>query len=358
MSEFNVEVRFPGKVFKKVPFIYSGPDFKALSLGFLSDFLTHEQKEYQRLYPLTVSENFGDSYRDLMFSFLHLYVNNVNEKVVNLSHPIEVNDLEKAHALDRLFMEAEKIAEFYGSKVIELETHAWTDSDVFFPSSTSFLHFMKNSPSLIKISKRDLEYRGFQCENELLSYEHKNALQVEQEDNFNGSGIVKTLSPKRYLEIKKTEKFDFKSYELEKMDELFKSINLPFFEETNHVLNRTVGWLSRREKTEGMLRWMPNLFEPCIEKNSPYPLLFIDALEKYHYKSGKIFEWCFNEDPIVLRRLILTAFNFMRGKGIEKIQFSNVKKDNVNVKRLLRDLGFTESHETIMFRKRGKNERD
>jgi hypothetical protein len=353
MSEFNVEVRFPSKVYTKAPFIYSGPDFKALSLGFLSDFLTHEQKEYQRLYPLTVSESLGNSNRDLLFSFLHLYVNNGNEKVANLSHPIEINESERRRALEKLFIEAKNIAEFYGCKVIELETHDWSDSEVFFPSSTSFLHLMKNSPSLIKISKQDLEKMGFQCENTLLSYAYKNAIQGKQADTYNDSQIMKTLNPKRYHEIKKTEKFDFRSYELEKKDELFKSINLPFFENTNHTLNRTVGWITKREKTEGMLRWMPNLFEPCLKKNAPYPLLFIDSLEKYQYKGGKIFEWYFNDDLIVLRRLILTAFKHMNEKGIEKIHFSNVEKENENVKMLLEDLGFEENHQTIIFRKRG-----
>jgi hypothetical protein len=352
MSEFNVEARFPSKVYTKAPFIYSGPDFKAFSLGFLSDFLTHEQKDYQRLYPLTVSESNGNRNRDLIFSFLHLYLNNGNEKVANLSHPIEINESEEGRALDRLFIEAGNIAEFYGSNLIELETHDWSDSDVFFPSSTSFLHLMKNSPSLSKISKQDLENMGFHCENTLLSYAHNNAILGEQADTFIDTQIEKTLSPNKYHELK-TAKFDFRSYELEKKDELFKSINLPFFEKTNHTLNRTVGWITKREKTEGMLRWMPNLFEPCLEKNSPYPLLFIDSLEKYQYKGGKIFDWCFNEDPLILRRLILTASKYMNQKGIEKIQFSNVEKDNENVKMLLKDLGFEENHKTIIFRKRG-----
>lgn len=351
MLEFNVEIRFPSKVYTKAPFIYSGPDFKALSLGFLSDFLTHEQKEYQRLYPLTVSESHGNS-RDLLFSFLHLYVNKGNEKVANLSHPIEINESEEGRVIDRLFFEAGNIAKFYGSNVIELETHDWSDSDVCFPSSTSFLHLMKNSSSLIKISKQCLENMGFQCENTLLSYVYKNTIPGEQANTFNDSQIVKTLSPKRYHEIKKTVKFDFSSYELEKKDELFKSINLPFFEKTNNTLNRTVGWITKREKTEGMLRWMPNLFEPCLEKNSPYPLLFIDSLEKYQYKSGKIFDWRFNEDPLILRRLILTAFKQMNEIGIEKIHFSNVEEDKENIKMLLEELGFEENHETIIFRKR------
>jgi hypothetical protein len=350
MSEFNVEIRFPSKVYTKAPFIYSGPDFKALPLGFLSDFLTHEQKSYQRLYPLTVTESLGNSNRDLMFSFLHLYINNRNEKVANLSHPIEINESKRRLALKKLFIEADNIAKFYGSKVVEVEIHDWSDSKVFFPSSTSFLHLSRRHT---KISKQDLENTGFQYENSLLSYAYKNAIPCKQTDTFKDSQVMKTLTPKRYREIKKTEKFDFRSYELEKKDELFKSINLPFFENTNHTLNRTVGWINKREKTEGMLRWMPNLFEPCLEKNSPYPLLFIDSLEKYQYKGGKIFEWCFNEDPIVLRRLIFTAFKYMNEKGIKKIHFSNVEKKNENVKMLLEDLGFEEKHETIIFRKRG-----
>lgn len=358
MSDFHVDVRFPSKIFSKAPFIYIGPDFKPLSLGVLSDFLTHELKEYQRLYPITVSESIGkNKFKDLLFSFLFIYVNNSNEKVVNLSHPVKVNKSDEDKALNFLILEAEKIARFYENKIIEMEIHSWTDSEILFPSSLSLLHFMKNSSSLIEMRNSYLEKKGFSDETEISSYgarAHKISTLTGDEKKKKDPFKIRKPSPKEYMDVKKTLKFKHKSFELSEEDEIFKPTNIPFFENTDYILSKTVGWLSKKEKTEGMLRWVPNLFEPCIEKNSPYPLLFLDSLEKYNYKGAKIFDWGFNEDIDILNELILTAIIKMKEKGIENIQFSNVEENQKQVKVMLDMLGFEKNHKSILFRKRVK----
>ena len=92
MSAFQVDLRFPIKVYKEDPFVYTGPDFRSLPMGLISDTLNHEGRQYQRFYPFTVTRStVGGAVEDVLFCFMFAYINDDDERGIYLTRPIPLS---------------------------------------------------------------------------------------------------------------------------------------------------------------------------------------------------------------------------------------------------------------------------
>jgi len=124
MSEYRTDLRLPLAVLRRAPFVYVGPDFRSLPLGVLSDIVEHRGRQIQRLNPFTVSRVVGNGeFDDVLFCFTFFYINDDDERVVFLTQPIYLTDSEEPEALDSLLFEAERLAGFVQSRLIEAEVH-------------------------------------------------------------------------------------------------------------------------------------------------------------------------------------------------------------------------------------------
>lgn len=358
MSSYKIDIRIPVKAFRRSPFLYFGPDFRSLTLGFLSDFIEHDGKQFQRLYPMTVVEDNGEKEKDVLFSFIYLYVNNNNRIVVHLTHPIYLND-SYYEALNALLLENVKLAKFVQSSTIELEVQSSRVGQVFFPSSPSIINFGSKDPNFTEFDASFLKENGFSKVNEVACFENdieyleKSFNQVQNE---NEESKVRIKEPQEFIDAKNSNRFDNSSYHLTEIDSIFKDTNIPFFENTAIVKTRKKGLIFKKEVIEGVLRWSPNLFEPVMEKRIPCPFIFYSLLENYRYEGGKIFDWGFKGDDVgVLKNMIIRATGLMKEVGIKKIQFGNVKGDKKSIEKMLENIGFNEIQRLKIYRRVIKN---
>ena len=171
MSEFRIDLRLPVNVLRETPFAYVGPDFRSLPLGVFSDIVTHRGRQRQRLYPFTVSKAEGDrASADLLFCFIFFYINDEDELVVFLTHPINLGGFEDSRALEALLAEVEKLAEFLGSHLVEIEIHGQVAGHVAFPTSLSFYSYdLKRASALSDAAL--FKRRGFHEEAEVICFD-------------------------------------------------------------------------------------------------------------------------------------------------------------------------------------------
>jgi hypothetical protein len=349
MPEYEIDIRIPVKLYNSSPFVYFGPDFRSLPLGFFSDFIVHENKQYQRLYPMTLSKKEGDGSKDILFSFIYLYIDDSDQKIIHLTQPVSMVD--QLEGLEALLAEADNLARFTGSGILELENYSKIKEPLFFPSSPSIINYGLQNPNPLHVDETMLmesdfikseEVKSFSCRIEDL----KDPLQSLEKDNN-----LSSLKPFEFIEAKKN-KFKERSFELSTNDPIFQDTRIPFFRETALIIKVLRGWIRKKEVIGGYMRWAPNIFEPCMEKGIPYPLLFYSILENYRYKGGKIFDWGFDGDTVLLRSLLLGLLAEMMELGIEVVHFGNVKKNQESVRNLLSDMGFKEAQSIQLYRRK------
>jgi hypothetical protein len=354
MSEFQVDLRFPIKVYKENPFVYTGPDFRSLPMGLISDTLNHEGRQYQRFYPFTVtSSTFGGAVEDVLFCFMFVYINDDDERSIYLTKPIPLSSSSDATALDALINEARRLAKYIGSSTLEIEVNAEASRYDAFPTSPSFLSYSKEGKSTFNPNVYGgLGFKETAC---LISLEAKIEdvyPLVKDKDVDSNKYDVFTESPVEYKGIKKyARNFPLRSYELTNNDEALGLLSLPFFEESCHMVRKETGIIRKQRSPKAYFRWIPDIFESSLENRSPTPLLFYQELEKYRYHIGKICDWAFSErDRNLMYLLLFQAVRYMRDKGIERIQFSNIPRENKFVLDLLGTLGFESVSRTLILR--------
>lgn len=354
MSEFQVDLRFPIKVYNEDPFVYTGPDFRSLPMGLISDTLNHGGRQYQRLYPFTVTRsNVGGVVEDVLFSFMFTYINDDDERSIYLTRLIPLSSSSGATALDALIKEARLLAKYLGSSTVEIEVNAETSRYDAFPTSPSFLSYSKEGKSTFNPDVYGgLGFKEASC---LLSLEARiedlYPLVKEKEVDSNKYDVF-TESPTEYKGIKNyARNFPLRSYELTQNDEALGLYSLPFFEESCHTVRKQTGIILKQRSPKAYFRWIPDIFESSLEHRSPIPLLFYQELEKHRYRIGKIYDWAFSEkDRNLMYLLLFQAIRYMRDKGIERIQFSNIPKENKFVLDLLETLGFESVSRTLILR--------
>jgi hypothetical protein len=160
MSEFQVDIRFPIKVYKEDPFVYTGPDFRSLPMGLISDTLNQGGRQYQRFYPFTVTRSTdGGAVEDVLFCFMFAYINDDDERSIYLTRSVPLSSSNDAAALDALINEAKRLATYLGSSTVEIEVNAEVNRYDAFPTSPSFFSYSKKEKSTFN---PDVYYRlGF-----------------------------------------------------------------------------------------------------------------------------------------------------------------------------------------------------
>ena len=134
MAEYRVSIRFPVKVLKMYPFVYSGPDFRSLSLGAVSDMFSYHGLTLQRLYPFTVSKLDRGRRIDLLFCFTFLFVDDDGKLGLFLTNLIPLTQSEPTVALEVLLNEAEKSVRYFGGQFLETEVNDDIQGDVAYPT--------------------------------------------------------------------------------------------------------------------------------------------------------------------------------------------------------------------------------
>lgn len=354
MSEFQVDLRFPIKVYTEDPFVYTGPDFRSLPMGLISDTLNHGGRRYQRFYPFTVTRSaVGGAVEDALFCFMFVYINDDDERSIYLTRPIPLSSSSDAKALDALITEARRLATYLGSSTVEIEVNTEVSRYDAFPTSPSFLSYSKEGKSTFNPDV--YSGLGFKEAAYLISLETRiedlYPLVKDKKIDSNKYDMF-TESPIEYKGIKNyARNFPLRSYELTHNDEALGLYSLPFFEESCHTVRKQTGIILKQRSPKAYFRWIPDIFEPSLEYRSPTPLLFYQELEKHRYHIGKIYDWAFSErDRNLMYLLLFQAVRYMRDKGIERIQFSNIPKENKFVLDLLETLGFESVSRTLILR--------
>jgi hypothetical protein len=354
MSEFLVDLRFPIKVYKQDPFVYTGPDFRSLPMSLISDTLSHGGRQYQRFYPFTVTRStVGGAVEDVLFCFMFVYINDDDERSIYLTRPIPLSSSSDATALEALINETRNLAKYLGSSTVEIEVNAEVSRYDAFPTSPAFLSYSKEGKTTFNPDVYGgLGFKEAACLISLeAAIEDLYPLVKEKEVDSNKYDMFNE-SPIEYKGIKNyARNFPLRSYELTHNDEALGLYSLPFFEESCHTVRKQTGIILKQRSPKAYFRWIPDIFEPSLENRSPTPLLFYQELEKHRYRIGKIYDWAFFEkDRNLMYLLLFQAMKYMRDKGIERIQFSNIPKENKFVLDLLEALGFESVSRTLILR--------
>jgi hypothetical protein len=273
-----------------------------------------------------------------------------------VSNPIFLNNSVDIEAFDTLLLEVDKLTNFVKGNIIELEIHSNSKNHIAFPTSPSF--FNKITRNIENISKNlgvdesCLSENNFHKETALNCYD----ISIEQfEENILDIDLdgykITTVDPPRYMEIKNSRKFKYSSFSLTGNDDAFKPSKLPFFERSTLSASKS-RWFSRKERVEGILRWIPDIIEPSMEKKTPYPLLFHSSLENHQYEYGKIFDWAFNNrNKNLILSIIHHAVKLMKTFGLTSFQISNIDNDHNFLSKLCENYGFDKIHTIKIYRK-------
>jgi len=173
------------------------------------------------------------------------------------------------------------------------------------------------------------------------------------EDEGKDRYVVAPVSPTEYVNARERARgFRIRSHELTRSDSAFEPAKLPFFEHSAYTARRRSRWPLRRGLEEGYLRWTPNIMESFEEIQTPYPLLFPNALEEHAYSAGNVFDWGLSgDDRALFTSLLSEAARSMELRGIERFQLSRVDAEQAFVRNLLGEYGFETIHKIRLLRK-------
>lgn len=352
--EFKIDTRLPLEVFRKVPFIYTGPDFNSFPGGMISSTMNYQGRRFRRFCPLTVSKFRNGLPLDQMFCFSFFYVTDAGGLVLFLTNPYHLIEQEKHTVIDFFLTKVEEFARLMNSEFIEVEFHDEIKSSIAFPTSLS--HFSYDLSGMC-VQRDDLslfQLHGFRQEVAIVCYE-QSTLEVEEraeEERHTHNHVISSIDPSKFVALRKVDRFVERAYALSSRDPAVLPRSIPFFRDAVSVAYRRSRWF-RIDDLAGFLRWSPNLLEPLGEYRSPVPLLFHYVFENYPFKCGKILDWGLGEGSMELfTSLLHHASHSMRQKGLEKCQIAYISDDQSSIKAFLEQLGFKRVHTIKLLRKR------
>ena len=349
--KLRIDTRLPLKLFRTVPFIYSGPDFKSFPCGVISDIVSYRGRQVERFYPITVSSVEDDHVSDRLFCLSFFYVDSHGELVLFLTHPCWISSTsESSFLIDFLLTNVEEFTRSLNCKFIKVEFHDEVTSKVAFPTSTS--HFSYDLGK-IHIQRDDLSImrrHEFEEETAILCYEQKiSDSEKLLTGNFHPPSKDYTVTPInsiRFQQIKeKKNLFPIKSYTISNETPFVVSENLPFLPNTALLAHH-------ENDVVGFIRWFPNLLELLQTHSTPTPLLFSYVLKTHPFHHGKIFEWNLKtEDTELFAILLLHALQAMKRQGLRVCQIGNVRDKDSFVKNFLEQYGFQKVHKMKVLRR-------
>ncbi|MBS7643771.1 hypothetical protein KEJ26_04290 [Candidatus Bathyarchaeota archaeon] len=341
----------PLELFRTTPFIYSGPDFKFLPCGVISDVMSYRGRQFERFYPMTVSSVEDNHVSDRLFCLGFFYIDSDGGLVLFLTHPCWISSaFESSFLIDFLLTNVEEFTRSLNCRFIEVEFHDELTSKVAFPTSLS--HFSYDLGK-IRIQEDDLSImrrHGFEEETALFCYERKISDSEELlTENFHLPSkdyTVTSINQTEFRQIKeKKNPLPIKSYAISDGRPFVISENLPF-------LPNTAFFAHHESDVVGFVRWFPNLLELLQTGSTPTPLLFPHVLKTYPFHYGKIFEWSLKtEDSELFAILLLHVLKAMKRQGLGICQIGNVQDEDSFVKKFLEQYGFQKVHEVKILRR-------
>jgi len=355
--EFKIESRIPLALFRKAPFIYSGPDFVSFPLGMISNIINYHGRSLQRFYPLTISKVAPDSLLiDKMFCFSFFYVNDEDNLILFLTHPYWFDRSNIKKVFDFFLTKVEELARFANSEFIQVEFHEKSNPTIAFPTSLS--HFSYDLSNM-QIQKRDLslfQQHGFYEERAILCYE-QSIREVEKKeregDHTCNSYTISSINQSKFAVMEKSiREFPIKAYTLSTKDPIMNQRMPYFFNATVSAAHKRSKWFLRKS-LDGFLQWSPNLLELFRKYRSPVPFLFYYTFKSYPFKYGKIFNWALRvEDTRLFSCLLFHVLHIMKQKGLEVCQVAQINNEQTFMKTVLESYGFKMVHTIKLLRKK------
>lgn len=349
--KLRLDTRLPLKLFRATPFIYSGPDFKSLPCGVISDVLSYRGRQFERFYPMTVSSIENNHESDRLFCLGFFYVDSNRELALFLTHPCWLSSTsESSFLIDFLLTNVEELARSVDGRFIEAEFHDEVISKIAFPTSLS--HFSYDLDK-IRIQRDELSImtrRGFKEETATLCYEQKifdpEKLLAENFHSFSEDYAVTPINSTRFQQIKEKKKMlPIRSFTLSNEIPFIASENLP-------VLPNTVFIAHNENDIVGSMQWFPDLLELLQTDSTPTPLLFPYVLKTHPFKRGKILEWNLeSENTELFAILLLHVLQAMKRRGLDVCQIANVCDGHSFIKNFLEQYGFRKVHKMKVLRR-------
>ena len=350
--KLRLDTRLPLKLFRAAPFIYSGPDFKSLPCGVISDVVSYRERQFERFYPITISSIENNHVSDRLFCFSFFYVNSDRELVLFLTHPCWLSSTSQdSFLIDFLLTNVEEIARSIGSRFIEVEIHDEVISKIAFPTSLSHFSYDLGKMYVQRNGFSIMTRRGFKEEAAILCYEQKifdaEKLLAENFHSLSEDYIVTATNQTRFQQIKEKKKMLLiKSYILSNETPFVASENLP-------VLPNTAFIARHENDIVGFIHWFPNLLELLQTDSTPTPLLFPHVLKTRPFKYGKIFEWSLEtENTELFAILLLHVLQTMKRQRLDICQIANVCDKHPFIKNFLEQYGFQKVHRMKVLRRK------
>lgn len=356
MSQYEIDLRLPIGVWRRAPFIIVGHDFKFLPLGVLADYLQHGGKQLPRINPLVLSKTDSKGLKqDVVFCFVFFYVNDRYERVMFMTHPIDMGSVNH-EALEALLGELLRIARLLDCHIVEAELNDLVEGSVAFPTSLSSISYDVEAAEMVEDGLEVFRRDGFNEWAEVECFEH-NVKELEGElrgmTSLQDRVHITQVGKEDYLKlVGRMEEMETRSFRLPSWDGSNSAtpFNFQIFNDSAYILRKAPRFGFLKSLELGFIRFIPNLIEPLKHLRTPHLLLFSNALEEYPYDAAKIVEWGLGSDN-QLFDLLQKATEAMGKRRIVNIQFANVSSKQTKMKVILKELGFKLVHRVKMLRR-------
>ena len=340
---FKIDTYLPLEVWKKCPFVYTGPNFAPFQVGLLPGVLQYQGTIIQRFYPLTVYwEEANTRILNHLFAFCFLYLSDNQELGFYVTPICWLRDTNKNEALDYFITQINDLARELKARSITLEVNNTVSTTIAFPTSLSPFSYDLKDPAAIEIDESYLQTHDFHIIQSIHCYEHPlphTKTRPAPPRNYVFQKVQLSQNPTRKPSIAQFQHqaFTFTALNSES------STHSEHLDETRHLALKKQGWFKKRELT-GYMQWTPNLFEPSREYHLPVPLIFHYAYHNYPYTRGKIVDWGFNamSGPVISTLLDHVATS-MQKRGITYLQLGGVL-DNSALQAFLISENYTSIH--------------
>ena len=348
----KIDTRLPLMVFKKVPFIFLGPDSRFFVYGILPDLMNYSGMLFERFYPLTVIQMINNKkIVDHLFCFSFFYLKNNGQLSMFLTHPLWLSHDPENEFLEFLLETVERFVLYTKASTIEVEFHDKISTDVSFPTSLSYFSYDVSKDFSKYRREEDLNvFRQHEFNEEITLNCYEQEIQnLEKKIEKNSDYTVMNVDLRKFRKIKEDEnKFLMKAYTPSEKGPFITNGETPFLSE-----NISVAY--KENHPVGFLRWLPS--DWGIVQQHPTPTLFPDLLKTFKFSIGKIFDWAFkSNDEKLLEALFLHVLQQMKQRRLENCQITSVSDEHTFMKSFLEKYDFKNIHMFKILKKGAKNE--
>lgn len=321
---FKIDTYLPLEVWKKCPFVYTGPNFAPFQVGLLPGVLQYQGNVIQRFYPLTVYwEESNTQSLNHLFAFCFLYPSDDQKLGFYVTPICWLRDTNKTKALDFFMTQIGDLARELKACSITMEINSDVTRTVAFPTSLSPFSYDLEKRAAINLDEPRLTTHGFQIIRSIHCYEQNLTLKKTRPappSNY----IFREIPASQHQTLAPSiTQFQHRAYTFTSLNSE-SSTHSEHLDEIKLLALKKQGWFKQPELS-GYMQWTPNLFEPSREYHLPVPLIFRYATQNYPYNLGKVIDWGFNAISYpVISTLLDHVGTSMQKRGITHLQIGGV----------------------------------